>query len=303
MKNYSGNKEQLKEELKKDILDRINDSKKQQSQQQGVQRVQHKNIKQPINNGKNEKVWLKAVAGAVGLAAGLVLSSVPGVGKIRMGFAAVKITSSVLAKYAESHQGGMIDKAITKIKEFSTDQKEKHPKIAKAIDKIKGTLKNPYVKWGLNGLAIGYMAGNFYEMITKNTIVEGFKNGLSSDASNTTVTASSNIGQTSADDWIKEQGRKAGEVAMKNTSTGRETIDLVSGGNYDLSGLNEIWHDTGLTLKDKIKTVHDLYKDVVVNVVSSPNGGQVAQIVSNSGEILGRAPIDEVAEVAKAVHR
>lgn len=121
-------------------------------------------VKQVTNNGTNKFKWGRALAGAAGLFTGLTLSCVPGVAPIMMGVSMAKLAGNVVTKginlWANKHPNGKVDNFINgrggKISQF----------VKKCRDKLSGDFAKG-VNWFLNGVAIGYMAGNYLGLADK----------------------------------------------------------------------------------------------------------------------------------------
>ncbi len=114
----------------------------------------------------------KGLAFAGGMVVGAGLSCVPGVGVIRMGISAVKITGSVVNTWANKHPDGKVaqirDAALDKVPQPIKD------KLVAFNKKMHSTPLNAFV----NGVAVGYIAGNVFEMVTGNTLFEAAKERL-----------------------------------------------------------------------------------------------------------------------------
>ena len=104
---------------------------------------------------KDEKTYLKALAGAAGFAFGAVLGYAvpfPAGLVVTYGIQAVKIATRIA-----SHSLAGKDNKITKVINVA---KEKFPRINKFI-------KSSYVKWAFNGFTLGYTAGTIANKIHK----------------------------------------------------------------------------------------------------------------------------------------
>ena len=114
----------------------------------------------------------KGLAFAGGIVVGGTLSCVPGVGVIRMGISAVKITGSVVNTWANKHPDGKVaqirDAALDKVPQPIKD------KLVAFNKKMHSSPLNAFV----NGVAVGYIAGNVFEMVTGNTLLEAAKERL-----------------------------------------------------------------------------------------------------------------------------
>ena len=146
------NPQKIKEELYKDIIDAVKPKKVE------------KTIKQP-------KLWTKVLAGAAGFAAGLGASCVPGVGTIRMGIFGLHLF----------HEGAEIVASAfpeSKITKLYNEAKKRYQNtiIAKAYNKLRS---HPLIRISLGGFTVGYVAGNVYELIKGETLLETLKGDTS----------------------------------------------------------------------------------------------------------------------------
>ena len=122
---------------------------------------------------KANQLLPKALYGAAGFVTGVGLSCVPGVGQVRMVIAGVKLGTAavnlgikiVTRKYPDCK----LSKFLYKV---DNGFKQKFPKINDGIEKFKKKKATPPIKWALNGLALGYIAGNVYELVTGDTVVQ-----------------------------------------------------------------------------------------------------------------------------------
>lgn len=72
--------------------------------------------------------------------------------------------------YTEKHkddENNKIIKMVGKVKEFTKEQAEKHPKITSAISKVNNFLKKPETQVFLNGMAAGYTIGKISQAVYK----------------------------------------------------------------------------------------------------------------------------------------
>ena len=122
---------------------------------------------------KKHKILPKALYGAAGFVTGVGLSCVPGVGQVRMVVAGVKLGVSaanlgrkiITTKFPESK----ISKFMVKV---DNGFKEKCPHIYEGIMKFKKWKATPPINWALNGMAMGYIAGNVFELMTGETVAQ-----------------------------------------------------------------------------------------------------------------------------------
>ena len=75
--------------------------------------------------------------------------------------------------YTEKHkddENNKIIKMVGKVKEFTKEQAEKHPKITSVVVKANNFLKKPETQVFLNGMAVGYTIGKISQLVYKTRI-------------------------------------------------------------------------------------------------------------------------------------
>ena len=116
-----------------------------------------------------KKALLKALSAVAGFGSGLALHSVPGVGTVLAGVWAVKLAKKAINvitnKFPNSKVTGIINGISEKISDKYGEFREKHPKIAKVVEKVRKVLKSDYTKWFVNGFTAGYAVGNIADSI------------------------------------------------------------------------------------------------------------------------------------------
>ena len=150
LKNWE-NFEKLDKELKEDINKKL------------VNKL--KRTQKAAEEKNQNKIWLKALAGAAGFAVGVGINAAIG---------AVPVLGSCIMVYAGArslYQAGKLGCAIaTKINKgvepaIITKFKDKIPeKIKKAAAIAFEKPKNPYAKWFVNGASLGYMADRIFDI-------------------------------------------------------------------------------------------------------------------------------------------
>lgn len=125
-----------------------------------------------IKKHNNKELLKKGLLFATGFVAGVGMSCVPGVGAIRMGLAGTKIVTSIINAWADRHPNGKISKVMNHID-------EKFPKISKAINTIKNKMRNNSINVLVNGISVGYIVGNVFELLTGQTVIESITEKLS----------------------------------------------------------------------------------------------------------------------------
>ena len=127
---------------------------------------------------KDGSLFLKSLSGlagcGVGVGLGALTASSPLIGvtltaytSTRAIYQTVKFANNIITKY-NTKKGKTEPTVITKI---TNKFKEKHPIISNCIEKLYDSPKNPYIKWFINGVSIGYLADrvfNIHEQIGNN---------------------------------------------------------------------------------------------------------------------------------------
>ena len=145
---------------------------------------------------KIKKAAIGALGGAIGF--GLSFALQPGTAGtvISVGRLVYSTAKKGLKVYTEKHkddENNKIIKMVGKVKEFTKEQAEKHPKITSAISKVNNFLKKPETQVFLNGMATGYTIGKLsqlaYKMIEPSAIEKNIPD-------NTEVENNSEVGKT-----------------------------------------------------------------------------------------------------------
>ncbi len=119
---------------------------------------------------KIKKAAIGALGGAIGF--GLSFALQPGTAGtvISVGRLVYSTAKKGLKVYTEKHkddENNKIIKMVGKVKEFTKEQAEKHPKITSAISKVNNFLKKPETQLFLNGMAAGYTIGKISQAVYK----------------------------------------------------------------------------------------------------------------------------------------
>ena len=155
--NSYENSEELKQELYDDILNSL----KKKENKIKIEKKEH-----------NKKIWLKALSGAIGFATGFGLANVAGFNPIGGAIATTKLAVTVVNVWTKKHPEGKVAKfKNNQIEKFET----KYPNITNKVKIMKEKLNKDPIKCFVNGMAIGYLAGNLYEQITGETVFEQLK--------------------------------------------------------------------------------------------------------------------------------
>lgn len=218
---------------------------------------------------KNKKLLLKSLIALGGLGTGLVLSSVPGVGVIRMVAATAKLGNSAINLWTKKFPEGKVARIVNASKEKYAEKfgtmankfKDKHPKIAAGVsnvkNKIKSVLANKNVNLFIDSVAAGYVVGNIIELFTGKTVLEHAK-GLFDEGDVSNVVTSGNQlpdknSTVPSEPTQKPITRPIVKPENLQPSVDLETnvgfidnvpnnildFDLEVGGTYDLSGLTQ----------------------------------------------------------------
>lgn len=264
--------------------------------------------KQKVSNVRKDwKTYAKSAGFlAAGLATGLVLSSVPGVGTIRMGLATAKLAINAIDKgislYNEKHQDKEPIRTISQV--IDEELIAKLPKkIQSGLKKIEEKLKQKEVNLFLNGVSAGYIAGNVVEMVTGKTVFQNVTDKLNTPKTNIAESkapslASSNTPSTSSTETIKVPEVDIPTDAVTSLNVG-EVYDLSSiPQGYVYSGSND-----AVNLLTKAGKAVTLDKKVTVNgkvwcSFLQPDGKGYAWIPEDVVKSLGK-----VAEVEKGISR
>ena len=126
--------------------------------------------KKEARKQKIKKAAIGVLGGAIGF--GLSFALQPGTAGtvISVGRLVYSTAKKGLKVYTEKHkddENNRIIKMVGKVKEFTKEQAEKHPKITSAISKVNNFLKKPETQVFLNGMATGYTIGKISQAVYK----------------------------------------------------------------------------------------------------------------------------------------
>lgn len=119
---------------------------------------------------KIKKAAFGALGGVIGF--GLSFALQPGTAGtvISVGRLVYSTAKKGLKVYTEKHkddENNKIIKMVGKVKEFTKEQAEKHPKITSSVVKVNNFLKKPETQVFLNGMAVGYTIGKISQAVYK----------------------------------------------------------------------------------------------------------------------------------------
>lgn len=151
------------EELDLDIDKNKND--KEEKDDEKTEEEKKEERKQKI-----KKAAFGALGGVIGF--GLSFAFQPGTAgtAISIGRLVYSTTKKGLKVYTEKHkddENNKIIKMVGKVKEFTKEQAEKHPKITSSVVKVNNFLKKPETQVFLNGMAAGYTIGKISQAVYK----------------------------------------------------------------------------------------------------------------------------------------
>ena len=140
-----------------------------QQPEQRVETPQAEQTEETMKAQRRKELLKKSLVASAGFVTGLGLSCVPGVGTIRMGVAAVKLTGTAVNVWANKHPDGKVAQVRDSAMVFAQTHM---PRITNGIKNINNKMKQYPVNVFINGMAAGYITGNIFELITGNTVLE-----------------------------------------------------------------------------------------------------------------------------------
>ena len=235
--------------------------------------------KKVVKKGNRKDLRLKALAGVAGFGVGLAMSSVPGVGQIRMTLATAKLLQSGVNKglkiWTKKYPEGKITKITAALHDKSHNFGEKHPRIASSYNMINKFVGNNKVQWFVNGVSAGYITGNVIELVTGKTVGQHFNSFFAPDSE---IPQASVPVTPSAPEAIKQS----------------VPSDLSVGQTYDLSGLSQ-----GLVSsnsEDFVNLVSSAGKEAVVDQFKTLPNGEVMVHFTSGGEGYAWFKLSDVKE-------
>lgn len=257
--------------------------------------------KQKVSNVRKDwKTYAKSAGFvAAGLAAGLVLSSVPGVGTIRMGLATAKLAINAIDKsislYNEKHQDKEPIKSISQI----IDEKliaHLPKKIQSGLKKIEDKLKQKEVNLFLNGVSAGYIAGNVVEMVTGKTV---FQNVADKFNSPQPIIAESNASSLASSSSSSSSDLESAKVLDVDVPTDVIT-SLNVGDVYDLSNIPDGYVYSGSN--NAVKLLTQAGKAVTLDKKVTVNGKVWCSFLQPDGKGYAWIPEDVVKSLGKVAN-
>lgn len=261
--------------------------------------------KQKVSNvRKNWKTYAKS-AGlvAAGIATGLVLSSVPGVGTVRMIFAGAKLAGNVIDKginiYNSKHKDKEPIRTISKA--IAEEAKKILPeKIQSGLKKIDEKLKYKNINLFINGVSVGYIAGNLVEIATGKTVFQNIADKFNSPKpiiaeSNASSLASSSSSSSSS----SSPNLEFTQVSDVNVPT--DVITSLSVGDvYDLSNIPDGYVYSGSN--NAVKLLTQAGKAVTLDKKVTVNGKVWCSFLQPDGKGYAWIPEDVVKSLGKVAN-
>ena len=260
--------------------------------------------KQKVSNVRKDwKTYLKS-AGIVasGLATGLVLSSVPGVGTIRMGLATAKLAINAIDKgislYNDKHQDKEPIKSISQV----IDEKliAKLPKkIQSGLKRIEEKLKQKEVNLFINGVSVGYVAGNVVEMVTGKTVLQNAADKLKAPKTNIAESQASSL--ASSNPASSTPNKNSVTLKTPEVDIPTDTITSVNIGDvYDLSSIPKGYVYSGSN--DAVNLLTQAGKAVTLDKKVTVNGKVWCSFLQPDGKGYAWIPEDVVKSLGKAAN-
>lgn len=257
--------------------------------------------KQKVSNVRKDwKTYAKS-AGllAAGIATGLVLSSVPGVGTVRMIFAGAKLAGNVIDKGINFYNSKHKDKEqITTISEvIKAEAKEILPeKIQKGLKKIDEKLKYKNINLFLNGVSAGYIVGNLVEMVTGKTVFQNVVDKLNSPQP---IIAESNASSLASSSSSSSSDLESAKVLDVDVPTDVIT-SLNVGDVYDLSNIPDGYVYSGSN--NAVKLLTQAGKAVTLDKKVTVNGKIWCSFLQPDGKGYAWIPEDVVKSLGKVAN-
>ncbi len=264
--------------------------------------------KQKVSNVRKDwKTYAKSAGFlAAGLATGLVLSSVPGVGTIRMGLATAKLAINAIDKgislYNEKHQDKEPIRTISQV----IDEKLKKilpEKIQSGLKKIEEKLKQKEVNLFLNGVSAGYIAGNVVEMVTGKTVFQNVTDKLNTPKTNIAESKAPSLASSNTPSTPSTEPIKVPEVDIPTDAV----TSLNVGEVYDLSSIPQGYVYSGSN--DAVNLLTQAGKAVTLDKKVTVNGKVWCSFLQPDGKGYAWIPEDvvkslgKVAKVGKGISR
>lgn len=257
--------------------------------------------KQKVSNVRKDwKTYAKS-AGlvAAGIATGLVLSSVPGVGTVRMIFAGAKLAGNVIDKginiYNSKHKDKEPIRTISKV--IKAEAKKILPeKIQSGLKKIDEKLKYKNINLFLNGVSAGYIAGNVVEMVTGKTV---FQNVVDKFNSPQPIIAESNASSLASSSSSSSSDLESAKVLDVDIPT--DVITSLNVGNvYDLSNIPDGYVYSGSN--NAVKLLTQAGKAVTLDKKVTVNGKVWCSFLQPDGKGYAWIPEDVVKSLGKVAN-
>ena len=187
----NGNSEENDKDMDEEELNLDENDKDEENDNEKTEEEKKEERKQKI-----KKAAIGALGGAIGFGLSFVLQPGTAGTVISVGRLVYSAAKKGLKVYTEKHkddENNKIIKMVGKVKEFTKEQAEKHPKINSAISKVNNFLKKPETQVFLNGMAAGYTIGKFSQLVYKMHEASAIEKNI---PDNTEVENNSEVGKT-----------------------------------------------------------------------------------------------------------
>ena len=219
-------------------------------------------VEEPIRITSRKDLLKKWLAFGLGFVGGIALSCTPGVGAIRMTLAALKLASSAVKVWTNKHPDGRIARVISNAKETVTG---KFPRITAGLSNINRKLNSSPLNTAINGVLVGYLVGNIFEMVTGDTIYEAIKPG-EKVIDTTVVPDVPESGNVVTDDVVSDT---VVDQVVENVTNNT----LIPGSTIDLSSISQGYVASGAT--NPVDLITSVGKDAVFDRAVTAADGSV----------------------------
>lgn len=236
----------------------------------------------------------KAAIGAFGGTIGFGLSFVfqPGTAGtvISVGRLVYSTAKKGLKVYTEKHkddENNKIIKMVGKVKEFTKEQAEKHPKITSAVVKVNNFLKKPETQVFLNGMAAGYTIGKISQLVYKMHEASAIEKNI---PDNTEVENNSGVGKTQPEFMDKVPDVDTQPDIPTPDSVPEPTFDPTK--PVDLSSLGEGYVSSYSS--DPVSLITSAGKNAMFDKINVVDGKTWVHFTQGNGAGYAWFPADEV---------
>lgn len=147
----------------------------QQAGNQQQNQVDPEQAEKAAKIAKLKKKIKKGLGFTAGMAVGVALSCVPGVGTISMAASTAKLvmsgTGAIVKSWTNKHPDGIITKMYKTTNRMIAT---KMPNVASKVNSIKQKFQSSPLNVFVNGVSAGFIAGNLYELWGGGTVIQSF---------------------------------------------------------------------------------------------------------------------------------